>query len=106
MFEILKKLRPMRVALLTFAILTMVFKAKVGTPISYDGWTMIETVFIPVMAPIITMLLLLDSIISSIWITQTTGNEKKRYKLILGCNLLMVIIMLSIWIPHFINILL
>ena len=105
MLSILTKLRPMRVVLLSLAILSLIFKAKIGTPVSYDGWPMIETVFIPVMSPLIVMVLLLDSLIATIWFTQTTGNEKNRYRLILGCNLIMVIIMLSIWIPFFIAIL-
>jgi len=106
MLEILKKIRPMRVALLLIATLSLILKAKTGTPVSYDGWAMIETVFIPVMAPIITMVLLLDTIIATIWLTQTSGEEKNRYKLILSINLLTVVVMLSIWIPYFISILL
>lgn len=106
MLNILKKIRPMRVVLISLAILSLIFKAKSGTPVSYDGWPMIETVFIPVMAPLITMVLLLDSIIATIWYTQTSGEEKSRYKLILICNALTVFVMLSVWIPFFIQLLL
>lgn len=95
----------MRVVLISLAILSLIFRAKIGTPVSYDGWPMIETVFIPVMAPLITMVLLLDSLIATIWLSQSSGEEKSRYKLILGVNLLTVIIMLSLWIPFFIAIL-
>lgn len=105
MLSILTKLRPMRIALISMAVLSLIFKAKIGTPVSYDGWVMIETVFIPVMAPLITMVLMLDSLIASIWLTQTLGEEKNRYKLILGFNLLTIIIMLSIWVPYFMSIL-
>lgn len=105
MLSILSKLRPMRVALISMAILSLIFKAKIGTPVSYDGWVMIETVFIPVMAPLITMVLMLDSLIATIWLTQSTGDEKNRYKLILGCNLLTIITMFSLWIPYFMSVL-
>ncbi len=105
MLSILKKIRPMRVALILLAVLSLIFKAKTGTPVSYEGWTMIETVFIPVMAPLITMVLLLDSLIAAIWLSQSTGEEKSRYWLILGCNLTTVIIMLVVWIPVFIALL-
>ena len=101
MISILKKLRPMRVVLYLMAISSLILKAEIGTPVSYEGWQMIETVFLPVMAPLLIMVTLLDSIIASIWLTQTTGDEKNRYKLILTCNLSMVILMLSIWIPYF-----
>ncbi len=95
----------MRVMLILLAILSLIFKAKTGTPVSYDGWPIIETVFIPVMAPLITMVLLLDSLIATIWLSQSSGEEKGRYRLILGCNLTMVIIMLTVWIPFFIAVL-
>ena len=105
MISILKKIRPMRVVLISLAILSLIFKAKTGAEVSYDGWPMIETVFIPVMAPLITMVLLLDSLIATIWLSQTTGEEKSRYKLILLCNLSTIIIMLAVWIPFFMAIL-
>ena len=106
MLSVLKKIRPMRVALVSMAILSLVFQAKMGTEVSYEGWTMIETVFIPVMAPLIIMVLMLDTLIATIWLTQTTGEEKNRYKLILVVNLITIITMFSLWIPYFIRILL
>lgn len=95
----------MRVVLVLLAIASLVLKAEIGTPVSYNGWAMIETVFIPVMAPLIIMVFLLDTLIASIWLTQSDGEEKNRYKLILAVNITTVVIMLSIWIPFFINIL-
>jgi len=106
MLSVLKKIRPMRVALVSMAILSLIFQAKMGTEVSYEGWAMIETVFIPVMAPLIIMVLMLDTLIATIWLTQTTGEEKSRYKLILAVNLITIITMLSLWIPYFIRILL
>ena len=106
MLQKLKTIGPMRIVLILLAILSLIFKAKSGTTVSYEGWVMIETVFIPVMAPLIIMVLLLDSLIASIWVSQTSGDEKTRYKLILSLNLLTVIVMLSIWIPFFIELLL
>lgn len=105
MLSILVKLRPLRVALIIMAILSLIFKAKIGAIVVYDGWPMIKTIFIPVMAPLITMVLLLDSLMATIWITQTSGAEKSRYKLILWCDLITAVIMLSIWIPYFMSIL-
>ena len=96
MLSILIKLRPMRVVLIGMAILSLIFQVKIGTPVSYDGWPMIQTVIIPVMAPLLIMVLLLDSLIATIWFTQTIGDEKNRYKLILGCNLVTIITMLSL----------
>jgi len=105
MLSIFKKIRPMRVVLIALAIISLILKAKTGTPVTYSGWLMISTIVIPVMAPLLTMVLMLDSMIATIWLSQTSGEEKNRYKLILACNISMIIIMLVIWIPFFMAIL-
>jgi len=105
MLSIFKKIRPMRIVLILMAILSLIFKAKTGTEVSYTGWLMIETVFIPVMAPLVTVVLMLDSLIASIWLSQSSDEEKSRYKLILACNFSTIIIMFAVWIPFFMAIL-
>jgi hypothetical protein len=60
---------------------------------------MITTLIIPVLAPIFFMLLLLDSLMSSIWLTQTTGEERQRYRLNIIVNLSVVALLLYFWLP-------
>lgn len=102
LFEIFK---PMRVVLITLALLTLVFKTPFEVEISYEGWQMVRTLLMPVMAPLFFMVLLLDSLIASIWFTQTQDAERTRYKIILIVNLLTAGLLALVWIPYFLAVL-
>jgi hypothetical protein len=94
-----KQLKPMRILLITCALLTIVFRPEPGTAAIYEGVELIKTVIVPVMAPIMFMLLLLDSLMSTIWFTQTEADEKKRYRNNIIINLSVVGLLLYFWIP-------
>lgn len=95
----------MRVVLILSAIFTLILKADISAPVSYEGWAVIPTMIMPVMAPILTMVVLLDTLMSSMLLTQHTGDERKRYRLIVLTDSSVVIIMLAIWLPYFITLL-
>lgn len=95
----LKQLKPLRIVLIASAILTIILRPEPGSEVIYEGIEMIPTLLIPVMAPILFMLLLLDSLMSSIWVTQTEGEEKKRYRNNIIINMTVVVALLYFWIP-------
>ena len=97
--NITKQLQPMRVALLLFAFATILFRPEPGSEVIYEGVELIQSVLVPVMAPIFFMLLLLDSLMSLIWFTQTSGEERQRYLINIIANLSMVALLLYFWIP-------
>ena len=101
MNSVLRDLRPMRVLLLLTVLLSILFKPAPGTELIYEGWEVFTTLLIPVFAPILLMLLWLDSLIAKLWSTQTEGQEQKRYKMILRINLTLSIIYLAVWYPYF-----
>jgi len=101
--QCLIQLRPMRVVLVSLALLTLVFKAPSGTEISYEGWDFILTVILPVMAPLFFMVLLLDTLIATIWFTQTKDAEHRRYRLIIIVNLVTASLLVLFWLPFFIE---
>ena len=96
----IKKLKPMRVLLIVCALLTIIFRPDPGSAVVYEGTQMFTTLLIPVVAPILFMLLLLDSLMSTIWVTQTEGNEKKRYRNNIIINLTVVVLLLYFWVPY------
>lgn len=98
--NIFKKLKPMRIVLILCALATIVFRPEPGSEVVYEGVQLIHTVIVPVMAPIFFMLLLLDSLMSTIWLTQTTGETKKNYQLNIIVNLSVVVLLLYFWIPY------
>jgi len=101
MGSILIDLRPMRVLLILTVLLSIIFKPAPGTELIYEGMEVFTTLLIPVFAPILLVLLWLDSLIAKLWSTQTEGQEQKRYKMILRINLSLSIIYLAIWYPYF-----
>lgn len=96
----IKQLKPMRILLIVCALLTIVLRPAPGTEAIYEGSQLITTLLVPVIAPILFMLLLLDSLMSSIWVTQTEGDEKKRYRNNIIINLCVVILLLYFWVPY------
>jgi len=97
--KFLKQLKPMRVILVLCALATIVFRPAPGSEVIYEGAQMFQTLLIPVLAPIFFMLLLLDSLMSTIWLTQTSGEEKQRYRMNIIINLSVVALLLYFWIP-------
>lgn len=97
--NIIKNLKPMRVILVLSAIATILLRPEPGSEVFYEGAQMFQTLLIPVLAPILFMLLLLDSLMSTIWLTQTTGEEKQRYRMNIIVNLSVVALLLYFWIP-------
>lgn len=99
---LLKDLKPLRIVLYSLVLISVIFKQS--TPeaeIVYQGWGMVTTLLIPVFAPILIMLLWLDSLMATLWLSQTEGEEKVRYKMILRTDLILSVIYLLIWIPYF-----
>lgn len=101
MKSVLHDLRPMRVVLLLVVLISIIFKPAPGTELIYEGWAVFSTLLLPVFAPILLMLLWLDSLIAKLWSTQTEGKEQARYKMILRINLSLSIIFILVWFPYF-----
>lgn len=101
MKSVLIDLRPMRVVLYLVVLISMIFKPEPGAEVIYEGLPMVSTLLIPVLAPILLMLVWLDSLIAKLWSTQTEGKEQSRYKMILRTDLILSIVFIIVWIPYF-----
>lgn len=97
----LKQLKPMRVVLIICALVTIVLRPEPGGEVIYEGVGVVTTLLVPVLAPILFMLLLLDTLMSSIWLTQTEGDEKKRYRSNIVINLTVAALLIYFWLPFF-----
>ena len=101
MKSVLLDLHPMRIFLILLVLISIAFKPAPGTEIVYEGWDVFSTLLLPVFAPILLMLLWLDSLIAKLWSTQTEGAAQKRYKMVLRINLSLSLIFILIWYPYF-----
>lgn len=102
MTQFLIQLKPMRVLLLFCALLTIALQPESGTPPVYDGWEMVQTLLIPVLAPLFFMLLILDTLMATLWRSQTSGEERLRYKRIQIADLVAAGLLVLSWLPYFI----
>ena len=63
---------------------------------------MVNTLLIPVLAPLIFMLLMLDALMSRVWMSEAAGDEKKRFQFIVRVDVIVGLLLLIYWLPFFI----
>ena len=100
---LLGQLRPLRAALILGAIITILAKPDIGTSVAYTGWEMVRTLLIPVLAPLMFMLLMLDALMSRVWMSEAEGDEWKRLRLVFRVDVIVGLVLLAYWLPYFIS---
>lgn len=95
------QLGALRLALLAMAALTILLKPAAGTPAEYEGWGMMSTLIVPVMAPVIWPVLLLDALMGRVFMVEKHGAERARLRLIVTVNLAAAGLMLLFWVPYY-----
>lgn len=98
--NILMQFGPMRVVLACAALVLIVFVPAPGTAPVYSGWAMIPTIVVPVLAPNIFMVLMLDVMMSSIFMIDKKGAARARYRRIQLINLALAAGMVVFWVPY------
>jgi hypothetical protein len=95
------KLGFLRTMLTGTAIITILFKPVNGGTAVFEGIGLITTIIIPVLAPLIFMLLLLDIIMSNVLRVDAEGEVRDRFNMILKSNILTCVLLLIFWVPFF-----
>ena len=57
---------------------------------------------LPVLAPMVFMVLMLDALMSRVWMSEAEGPEWKRLRLVLRVDLIVGLVLLAYWLPYFI----
>ncbi len=91
----------LRLLLAIVAIIAIAATPKAGTLAVYAGWQIVPTLIVPVLAPLIFMLLLMDALMSRIWMTDKEPQERRHFKLAIALNLLLALGMAASWYPYF-----
>jgi len=100
---LLHRLRPLRVALILGALITILLRPEAGTELSYEGWIMVRTLLAPVLAPLFFMLLMLDALMTRVWLSGAGEEERLRLRLVVRADLLTGLLLLLVWLPFFIQ---
>jgi len=79
----------------------MVIRPEIGTPVAYSGWPMVSTLLMPILAPLFFMLLMLDALMSRVWMSEAQGMEYKRLRFVFRVDLLAAVLLLVFWLPFF-----
>lgn len=91
----------LRVALACVTLTAVVLATPPGTESVYSGWDFVLTVLLPVLVPLILMVLLLDTMMSAIFMIEKQIDERLRYRRIMITNLSLIILLVVRWLPFF-----
>jgi hypothetical protein len=101
--NLLQQMGVLRVTLIALVILDMLASPRPGTPAVYTGWEMVPTLILPVLAPILLQVLLLDALMGRVMMSSTKGQERARYRRIVTVNLVFSLAIVLWWLPYFLK---
>ncbi len=99
--NLLMQFGPMRAVLACTALALIVLVPAPGTAPVYSGWAMVPTIIVPVLAPNIFMVVMLDVLMSSIFMIDKKGAARVRYRRIQLTELALAAGMVVFWVPYF-----
>lgn len=93
----------LRLTLLTGAVISLLTVPFADPSIRYANLGVLADVIVPVITVILVFVLLLDSLMSRVFMSQHEGAGKRRFRIIIRTNLIMVALLLLAWIPYLIK---
>jgi len=99
--NLFQQMGALRVALVAGAIVDMLAAPSPGAPVIYAGADLVTTLIVPVLAPILLQVLLLDALMGRVLMSSHTGAERARYRRIVTVNLVIVFLLVLRWTPYF-----
>ena len=94
----------LRILLTLLVIIMVAFRPFAGGEISYSGWNVLPTLVVPAVVPIVFAVVLLDSLMSLVFMVDTIGAKRKRFKVILMMHIVSVALLLMAWVSYFMSI--
>lgn len=98
--SLLAALGPLRAMLAVLALIASVFMPAPGTPVSYVGWDFVHSVVMPVLAPIVFMVLMLDALMSRVFMAAAEGDTKGRYRRVFWTQFLLGVLVIIRFLPY------
>jgi hypothetical protein len=101
LLPILARLGALRIMLVILALALLFAAPAPGTRPDYHGWGMVPTLIVPTLVPIVFMVLLLDVMMSAVFMVDKRGPERARLKYIIFLQLLIAATLMVVWYPYF-----
>lgn len=95
------KLGPLRLVLFCAALVLLVVVPTPGARAVYEGWGLVTSVLLPVLAPLMFMGLLLDALMTRIFAGEAEGAARSRLRTVSWINLAIAVVLLLRWLPYF-----
>jgi hypothetical protein len=99
--NLLQQMGVLRVVLVVLSLLDMLGAPRPGTVAVYSGWELVPTLILPVLAPILLQVLLLDALMGRVLMSSNKGAEQGRYRRIMIVNLIFSAALTLWWLPYF-----
>lgn len=96
--EFVGKLGVLR-TLLAIVILWFVVSAPFAGEIVYSGWSIVPTLLVPVLVPIVFFVLPMDIIMSRI--IMSDGEARARLKAVILTDVVLLVVLFVAWLPYF-----
>jgi hypothetical protein len=97
------ELGALRLSLWALALVVLVLMPSPETRAVYSGWDMITTLLAPVMAPIVAMVLLLDALMSRVFLSDATESQRRVLVRALIVNLVLAALLLVRFVPYLLS---
>lgn len=91
----------LRLFLFATSIVCIVFAPTPGTKVSYQGWDIVPTLLLPTLAPLIFLIILLDMLMTRVFMVDAQNHSRSRYKQVFTTEAIFALIMLIFWVPFF-----
>jgi hypothetical protein len=101
--NLLRQMGVLRIVLISLVIIDMLAAPSPGARMVYSGWKLVTTLILPVLAPILLQVLLLDALMGRVLMSSTKGAERLRYRRILVVNLVFAVLLVLWWLPYFLK---
>ncbi len=94
-------LSPLRIMLMSAALIMIFFPASPDAEMQYHGWKMLTTLMVPVFVPMVALVLLLDALMARVVMGEHQGDERRQYRMIIVVDLLLAVSLAAAWFPFF-----
>lgn len=104
--RIVSAIGPLRLMLQVLAFIFIFLSQSVGTKMIYSGWELLPTVIVPAVIPIVFFGMLLELMMSTIFMFDAEEVAKKsRFKTIVVIDVALIAGLLLLWVPTFVRLL-
>lgn len=98
---VLTRLGTLRIMLILPALALLFAAPAPGTRPEYHSWRMTLTLIVPTLVPMVFLVLLLDVMMSAVFMVDQRGAERARLKYIVFLQLLLAAMLMAVWYPYF-----